>query len=483
MSLDVRPRTHHSEPITAAPTPNDGPDPVVGPAAGRVGSVPPDAAPGARPGPERAPDPPARGGMFTALANPNYRIYVSGSFVSNVGTWMQRVAQDWLVLELSHGSALAVGITTGLQFLPMLGLSAYGGLIADRFDKRRVLRLTQGWLALCAAVLGVLAVTGVAHTWHVYLIAFAFGLGTAFDNPARQSFVSEVAGPEHLPNAIGLNSATFNAARIVGPALAGLVIAAWDTGWAILSNAVTYAAFIGALALMNPATLHTVVPTARAKRQIREGLAYVKAHGDILLILGVAFFVGTFGMNFQMTSALMAQQQFHRGPQDYGILGTIMAVGSLAGALLAARRRIRPRGRFVVLMALAFAAVEVVAGLMPTYTSYAAVLPLLGLTALLTLTAANASIQLGVEPALRGRVMALYVTVLMGGTPIGAPVLGWVGQVFGARWTLIGGGALTAAGVLACVLLLTRREQLRIVPVLNPRPGLEVRPPVQASPR
>ena len=419
--------------------------------------------------------------MFTALANPNYRIYVSGSFVSNVGTWMQRVAQDWLVLELSHGSALAVGITTGLQFLPMLGLSAYGGLIADRFDKRRVLRLTQGWLALCAAVLGVLAVTGVAHTWHVYLLAFAFGLGTAFDNPARQSFVSEVAGRDHLPNAIALNSATFNAARIVGPALAGLVIAAWGTGWAILSNAVTYAAFIGALALMNTATLNTVAPAARAKRQIREGLGYVKAHGDILLILGVAFFVGTFGMNFQMTSALMAQQQFHRGPQEYGILGTIMAVGSLVGALLAARRRARPRGRFVVLMALAFAGVEVVAGVMPTYASYAAVLPLLGFTALLTLTAANASVQLGVDPALRGRVMALYVMVLMGGTPIGAPVLGWVGQVFGPRWTLIGGGGLTAAGVLLCVALLAHREHLRIVPVLAPRPALEVRPAARAS--
>ena len=401
-------------------------------------------------------EPAARGGMFAALVNKNYRIYVAGSFVSNVGTWMQRVAQDWLVLELSHSSALAVGITTGLQFLPMLLLSPYGGLIADRFDKRRVLKITQGWLALCAAALGLLAVTGVAQTWHVYLVAFAFGLGTAFDNPARQSFVSEVAGPEHLPNAIGLNSANFNAARIVGPAVAGLVIAAVGSGWAILSNAVTYAAFIAALVLMDSTKLQIVPPAARAKRQIREGMAYVLAHREILLVLCIAFFVGTFGMNFQMTSALMAQQEFHRGPQAYGILGTIMAVGSLSGALVAARRRSRPTGRYVVVMALAFAAVEVVAGVMPGYVSYAAVLPLLGLVALLTLTAANASVQLGVDPRLRGRVMALYMMVLMGGTPIGAPVLGWVGQAFGARWTLIGGGGLTALGVLLSVAVLSR---------------------------
>jgi len=412
---------------------------------------------------------PAGSGMFAALANRNYRIYLSGSFVSNIGTWMQRVAQDWLVLELSGGSGLAVGITTGLQFLPMLLLSPHGGLIADRFDKRRVLKLTQAWLALSAAALGLLAVTGYAVTWHVYLLAFAFGIGTAFDNPARQAFVSEVAGPEHLPNAIGLNSATFNAARIVGPALAGLVIAAFGSGWAILSNAVTYAAFIGALLLIDPARLTLSPPAVRAKRQIREGLAYVRRRADLLLVMGTAFFVGTFGLNFQMTSALMAQQEFHKGAQEYGILGTIMAVGSLTGALLAARRRSAPRGRFVVGMAVAFGLIEIVAGLMPTYVTYAAILPVLGLAALLTLTAANASVQMKVDPRLRGRVMALYMMVLMGGTPIGAPILGWVGEVFGPRWTLIGGGGLTALGVVLSVLFLIRQQRLQIVPYRRPK--------------
>jgi MFS family permease len=348
-------------------------------------------------------------------------------------------------------------------------LSPYGGLIADRFDKRRILRITQGWLALTAAVLGVMAITGVAVTWHVYLIAFLFGIGTAFDNPARQSFVSEVAGPTDLPNAIGLNSAAFNAARIVGPAIAGLVIAGFGSGWAILTNAVTYAAFIAALGILDVRKLHIVAPTARARGQIRAGLAYVRSRGDIMLVLFVAFFVGTFGMNFQMTSALMAQQQFHRGPQAYGILGTIMAVGSLAGALIAARRRSAPRGRFVVIMAIVFALIEIVAGLMPTYWAYAAILPLLGFAALLTLTAANASIQLGVDPQLRGRVMALYMMVLMGGTPIGAPILGWVGEVFGPRWTLIGGGSLTALGVVLSVLFLVRKQRLQIVPYRRPK--------------
>jgi MFS family permease len=399
-----------------------------------------------------------RGGMFTALANRNYRIYLTGSFVSNIGTWMQRVAQDWLVLELSGGSGVAIGITTGLQFLPMLLLSPYGGLIADRFDKRRVLKITQLWLALCATVLGVLAITGVAVTWHVYLLALIFGIGTAFDNPARQAFVPEVVGAEHLPNAIGLNSATFHAARIVGPAVAGLIIAGVGSGWAILGNGVTYAAFIAALLLIDPRSLRTSPPVERAKRQIRNALSYVRRRADLVLVLSIVFCVGTFGMNFQMTSALMAQQEFHRGAQEYGILGTIMAVGSLGGALLAARRRQAPSRAFLVVMAVVFGLIEIVAGVMPTYATYAAVLPLLGLASLLTLTAANASVQLRVDPALRGRVMALYMMVLLGGTPIGSPLLGWIGEVFGARWTLIGGGALTVVGVILSALLVGRRR-------------------------
>jgi MFS family permease len=414
------------------------------PRADRVDSTPP---PGRR----------RRGGTFSALVEPNYRKYLAGSFVSNIGTWMQRVAQDWLVLELSGGSGLAVGITTGLQFLPMLLLAPYGGVIADRFSKRQILKLTQSWLALCAAALGVLAVTGLATTAHVYVIAFAFGLGTAFDNPARQSFVSEVAGPDHLPNAIGLNSATFHAARIVGPALAGLVIAAVGSGWAILANALSYLAFIVALMIMDRGLLRTAPRSPRTKRQIREGLAYVLSQPNMLLVMCVVFFVGTFGLNFQMTSALMAQQEFHRDAEAYGLLGTLMAVGSLAGALTAARRRSAPSPRLVVGMALIFGLVEMLIGLMPSYATYAAALPIMGLVTLLTLTAANASIQLGVDPLRRGRVMALYIMVLMGGTAIGSPILGWVGQTLGPRWMLIGGGVATLVGVVVSVGVLRRR--------------------------
>ena len=408
--------------------------------------------------PTAAPSAPSSG-TFAAFALPNYRIFTAGALVSNVGTWMQRVAQDWLVLDLSGGSGVAVGITTALQFVGMLALSTYAGVIADRFDRRRILLVTQTWLALCAAALGLLAITGLAETWHVYLIAFLFGLGTAFDNPARQAFVYELVGPDRLPNAIGLNSASFHAARIVGPALAGFMIAGFGTGWAILSNAVTYLAFLLALRLLDPWQLQVESRTARSRGQIREGIAYVRRHRQILLALGVALFVGMFGMNFQLTSALMAQQEFGLGAEQYGLLGTFVAVGSLTGALLAARRTQAPSGRFVVGAALAFGAIEVVAGLMPTYATFAAVLPVMGLACLLTLTAANASVQLRVDPALRGRVMALYATVLLGGTPIGAPIIGWVGEAFGPRWTLIGGGGLTMLGVALTALLIARAAE------------------------
>jgi MFS family permease len=407
---------------------------------------------------------------FAALGIRNYRIYFFGALFSNVGTWMQRVAQDWLVLELSHGSGFAVGLTTALQFLPMLLITPYGGVIADRFDKRTILRLTQTWMALSAGVLGLLAILGVAQTWQVFLLAFIFGIGTAFDNPARQAFVSEVVGRDRLPNAIGLNSASFNAARIVGPAVAGLVIAVFGSGWAILANAISYLSFIIAITLIDPRRLQKIARAERAKRQIREGIAYIRGRADIMLVLGTVFFIGTFGLNFQMTSALMAQQTFHRGAGQYGILGTIMAVGSLTGALIGARRRSAPRIRFVIGMALVFAAIEIIVGLMPTFWTYAAILPFMGLASLLTLNAANMTVQMGVDPQLRGRVMAIYMMLMQGGTPVGSTFLGWVGQAFGARWTLIGGGGLALVGVLLSAAVLSRRTGVEVRPEFSLRP-------------
>jgi len=415
---------------------------------------------------------------FAALGLRNYRIYFFGALISNIGTWMQRVAQDWLVLELSHGSGFAVGVTTALQFLPMLLITPYGGVIADRFDKRTILRITQTWMALSAAVLGLLTVLGVAQVWEVFLLAFVFGVGTAFDNPARQAFVSEVVGRDRLPNAIGLNSASFNAARLVGPAVAGLVIAAFGSGWAILANAISYLSFIVAIFLIDPRRLQRIDRPPRAKRQIREGLAYIRGRGDIMLVLGTVFFIGTFGLNFQMTSALMAQQTFHKGPGEYGILGTIMAIGSLTGSLIGARRKTAPRIRFVIGMAIIFATIEIIVGMMPTFWSYAALLPFMGLASLLTLNSANMSVQMGVDPQLRGRVMAIYMMLMQGGTPLGSTVLGWVGQVFGARWTLIGGGGLALLGVLVSAAVLSRRGGVEIRPELTLRPprlGLRTR--------
>ena len=402
---------------------------------------------------------------FRSLHNPNYRRYAAGGFVSNTGTWMQRVAQDWLVLQLTAGSGVAIGITTGLQFLPFLLLSPLAGLVADRIPKRRLLQLTNIGMAVPAVVLGVLAVTGTAQIWHVYVLALVLGVASAFDAPARQSFVSEIVDGDDLSNAVGLNSASFNAARLVGPAVAGLLIAALGggavaTGWVILLNAVSYAAPVMTLRSLDARLLHTPDLVRREPGQIRAGVQYVLGRPDLMLILAIVFFAGTFGLNFQLTSALMATEVFGKGATEYGLLGTFLAVGSLAGSLVAARR-VRVRQRLVVGAALAFGALEMVAGLMPTYLTFALMTPLLGLSALTMITAANTFMQLNTAPALRGRVMALYMMIFIGGTPLGAPLVGWIGEVAGARWTLLGGGAATVLGVLASSLVFLRSDRVR----------------------
>ncbi len=414
---------------------------------------------------------------FRALSNHNYRLYAAGGVVSNTGTWMQRVAQDWLVLQLTNNSGTALGITTGLQFLPILLLSPYAGLIADRFPKRRLLQVTQLMMALPALLLGVLAITGLVETWHVYTLAFVFGIGTAFDAPARQSFVSEIVSKDDVSNAVGLNSASFNAARIVGPALAGFMIAglgggASATGWVIAINALSYGAVVFVLQRMRTSELDSPLPQGRQKGMIRDGMRYIRSRPDIMMILAIVFFTGTFGLNFQMTSALMATEVFDKGASEYGILGTTMAVGSLAGALLAARRGV-VRHRLVILAALAFGIAEVVAGVLPSYLTFALWTPVLGITALTMITAANTTIQLTVAPELRGRVMALYMMIFMGGTPLGAPIVGWVGEVFGARWTLIGGGAMTVLGTLVAVAVFSRTQGM-LDPEVNDRPRLRL---------
>ena len=406
---------------------------------------------------------------FRALAHRNYRLYAAGGIVSNVGTWMQRVAQDWLVLQLSGNNGTALGITTGLQFLPTLLLAPYAGAVADRFPKRRLLQISQVAMAVPAAVLGLLAVSGRAEQWHVYVIALAFGVATAFDAPIRQAFVSELVGPEDISNAVGLNSASFNAGRIIGPAVAGLMIAALGsgptaTGWVILINAASYGAVIVALQLMTGRVAERQTAAPRRKGMVRDGVRYIRGRPDLLLVLAVMGFVGTFGLNFQLTSALMATEIYGKGAGEYGILGSTMALGSITGALLAARRG-SPSLRLVMLAAVAFGAVEIVIALMPTYPMFVVLTPLIGITAMTTITSANTTMQLSVPAELRGRVMALYLMVFMGGTPIGSPIVGWVGQTFGARWSLIGGGVMSILGTVVCLALFMRRRSARLLTV------------------
>jgi len=414
---------------------------------------------------------------FSSLRVPNYRRYAAGMLVSNTGTWMQRVAQDWLVLQLSHGDGTKLGITTALQFLPLLLFGLLGGLLADRYPKRRLLFCTNTFLGLVGLTLGVLVLADVAQVWHVYVLAFALGLGTAVDNPARQSFVVEMVDRVNLPNAVALNSASFNAARLVGPGIAGLLIEAFggETGWVFVINAITYLAPLIALRSMDTRLLHPTEPAGHGRGGIAEGLRYVRGRPELVAVLVVVFFAGTFGLNFQITNALMATKAFHKGAGEYGVLGSILAVGSLTGTLLAARRKVI-RVRMVLVSGVAFGLLVVVIALMPTYTWYAIMLPPAGMAALTMMTAANATLQLAVTPAMRGRVMSLYLMVFAGGTPIGAPIIGWMADHYGPRWALLFGGAITAAAALVATAALARRASLTVRAHLRPLPHLHVVP-------
>ncbi len=413
--------------------------------------------------------------MFRSLAVRNYRLYASGQLVSLTGTWMQRVAQDWLVLELTN-SGTALGVITALQFGPSLLLGLWGGVLADRSNKRRLLFVTQTGLAIVALALGLLTVTGVVAYWHVMLLALLLGLVTAIDTPVRQSFVVEMVGKDDLANAVGINSTIFNTGRILGPAVAGVMISAVGTGWAFLVNAASSVAVLAALAAMRPAELHPAPAVVRARGQLREGFRYVRGRADLVLTMILVFVIGTFGLNFQITTALIAKQVFNRGATGYGLLSTALAVGACVGAILATMRNHRPSQMFLVLAALAFSVLEVASGLMPSFATTALILLPTGLAMLTLTTAANSSVQLGVSPTMRGRVMALYLVCFMGGTPLGAPIVGWLAGVAGPRWGLVGGGViclvctLTLATVFAHRRGMTRSDvadRLHALPVLS----------------
>lgn len=394
---------------------------------------------------------------FTSLKYYNYRLWFGAAFVANVGTWMQRVAQDWLVLTvLSDDSGIAVGVVTALQFLPVLFLSAWAGVLADRMNRRKLLMMTQGTMGVLALALGALVLLGHAQLWHVYVFATLLGCASAIDGPVRQVFVAEMVPAGKLSNAVGLNSASFNAARLVGPGVAGLLIALVGPGWVFVINGVTFAATIIAMSRMRVSELNVMPVASRAKGQIREGIRYVRGRSDIIVIMVVIGVVSTFGLNFQLTSALMAREVFGKGAAEYGILGSVLAIGSLTGALLAARRE-RPRVRLVIGAAFAFGVTSGLMALMPTYLTYALACIPVGFASLTMMTAANSTIQMSTDPQVRGRVMALYMMVFLGATPIGSPIVGWVAEAFGPRWA-IGIGSISALLVATGAALWTSRH-------------------------
>ncbi|MEA5455894.1 MFS transporter [Sinomonas sp. JGH33] len=404
---------------------------------------------------------------FKALRHPNYRLWAAGALVSNIGTWMQRVAQDWLVLtQLTQHDAAAVGVTTGLQFLPIIVLGPYAGVLGDRLDKRKLLMGTQSAMGALGLLQAVLVLSGTAQLWEVYAIALGLGVASAIDAPPRQAFVSELVGRADVPNAVALNSASFNLARLAGPGIAGVLIGLVGTGWVFLLNAVTFAAVLTSLTRLRTDLLQRTPPVPRGKHQIREGIRYVRDQPRILLIMAMAALVGTFTLNFQVTNALMAADVFRTGPDAYGLLGSVMAVGTLAGALLAARRKTARMGLLVaaaVLLGLA----TIVAAAMPGYVWFALALVPVGLAAITFLNLCNTIVQLSTEAQFRGRVLALYMAVIQGGTPIGAPLVGWIANAAGPRWSVAAGGlAALTAGVLGVVALSRRgegtfRDQLR----------------------
>ncbi|MFG2635959.1 MFS transporter [Streptomyces sp. NPDC048362] len=403
---------------------------------------------------------PRTSSMFSSLRIRNYRLFFLGQVVSNTGTWMQRIAQDWLVLGLT-GSSAAVGITTALQFLPMLLFGLYGGVLVDRLPKRPTLLVTQASMALTGLALAFLTLSGHVQVWHVYLAAFAVGLATVIDNPARQSFVSEMVGPEQLQNAVSLNSANFQSARLVGPAVAGLMITGVGTGWAFLANGLSFAAPIAGLLLMRARELRAVRRAPRGKGQLREGLNYVAKRPELIWPIVLVGFIGTFGFNFPVWLSAYADDVWHAGAGGYSLLNTLMAVGSLVGALLAARRG-TARLRILIAAALAFGLLETAAAVAPSYWLFALLMVPIGIFGLTVNVTANTAVQMATDPAMRGRVMALFMMVFMGGTPLGAPVVGWITDTYGPRIGFAMGGVVSAAAAATIGLVLARIGDLRL---------------------
>ncbi len=402
-----------------------------------------------------------RAGLFRAMHNYNFRLWTIGSLVSNIGTWMQRTAQDWLVLtQLTHHDASAVGTVMALQFGPQLLLMPWTGAAADYFNQRKLLLVTQALMGALALALGAMTVLGVVQLWQVYVFAFLFGCASAFDAPVRQIFVTELVGDKDLPNAVGLNSTSFNAARMIGPGVAGLLIAAVGTGWAFVLNGLSFVAVLLSLLMLRVSELHPNARATNTRGGIMVGLRYTWARPDLRATLIMLFLIGTFGLNFPIFISTMAVGAFHADAKAFGLLSSIMAVGTVVGALAAAGRE-KPEFGTLLTGAAVFGLGCTLAALAPGYWLFAAALVVIGIAALTFTNTTNSLMQLATEPAMRGRVMALRLGVAVGSTPIGAPIVGWVANVYGPRWALAVGAA---SGFAAALVALGARKNISAAP-------------------
>jgi MFS family permease len=400
-------------------------------------------------------------GAFRSLNGFNYRVWAAGALVSNVGTWMQRTAQDWIVLtQLTHHNATSMGIVMALQFGPHILLLPLSGYAADHLDRRKLLMTTQAIMGVLALGLGLLTVAGIVKLWHVYAFAFLLGCVSAFDAPARQTFVSDLVGDADLSNAVALNSTSFNAARMIGPAIAGVLIGIAGCGWVFLLNAASFIAVLCSLSFIRPAELR-VKAAAERSGGLAAGFRYVWRRPDLKAVLLMLFLIGTFGLNFPIFISTMSVTVFHAGAGRYGLLTSIMAIGSVSGALLSARRA-KPRIALLFAGAATFGFGFLLGSIAPNFWLFGVALCVIGVSAQTFTTTANGFVQLSTEPAMRGRVMAIFLAIALGGTPIGAPIVGWIADTFGARWALGVGAAagLSAAGV--GIYYLARYRNLRV---------------------
>lgn len=398
--------------------------------------------------------------MFASLSIPNYRIFFVGTLAANLGQWMARTAQSWLVLViLTGGNASALGWVTAINFLPTLLLTPWAGALADRFPKRRIMVIAQVVLGIDAALLSVLVLTGHVQLWMVFLFAGLDGIASSFYSPAMQSFVSEIVPLSQLSNAISLNSASFNGARLLGPGLGGLLIAAVGVGWVMAINVGCFIIFIASLVMLRSEQLHPAAP-ARGKAGVREGIRYVRGRPDLMLLLAIGFMMGTFGFNFNISDAVMATEAFGKGSGEYGLLGSVMGIGAIIAALGAARRT--PRLRYIELALVVYTVSMAAATFAPTYASFAVLMAPIGWGAVSTTIIANSMVQTSVSPQMRGRVMSFWALMVMGGTPLVSPIVGWLGDAVSPRATMAFGAIFLGLTFIVVTWLVMRNDSIRV---------------------